>query len=618
MSTKKDIIIFGGGISGLTTAHYLALTQNFNIHLYEKDIIIGGMARSTLIKDIPSEHSWRGYAPFYYNTFNLMNYIPDIKNNNNNNNNKKYITIEEISKHITKESLWTYFENNVYDVTKFISIHPGGNVILKAGGKDLKKVWEENGVLWHNKDSIIKMLNKYKIGELNNNSDNTTISNTPNTVINNINKDGIKFHLFKNDKEIENKISFTDYPNFIYLLLKYSFSDNRKEIYNQTQFINILNNNFSEHTRNVLIDHISGPGIGFDKNMMSYGHFMKVIEENLFKGKWNTSKKPTNQAWFDPWKIYLEKLGVKFYLNKGLKKIYTEQDKIIYCELEDGTQIKGDEYIMAINPFEFEEILNNSNLLLMGKEYANINIINNQISFRIGFNKKINFPEQNIAFVLIDSKNNITFYPQEYSFNSDISLGKDIKSLWSGTCVNSHDLMTKNLEQIKSEILKQMFESIAFNDYLKNNLNDINKDNIIHFEIFEDWYYDKKDKILKSKNKKWVNTYTNAKFIPDQKTSFNNLYVTGAHTKTSLNIWSMEAAVESGILANNLIRQKYNLQTIEFYDHSSKLIFKPFQIIDNVLYNFKLPNILDVIITFIILFIAYKIYNKFLIKFLIK
>lgn len=600
MSIKKDIIIFGGGISGLTTAYYLALTQKFNIHLYEKDKIIGGMARSTNVRDIPSEHSWRGYAPFYYNTFHLMKNIPDLKNTNNI---TKYITLEEISKHTTKDSLWTYFENNVYDITKFISIHPGGNIILKAGGKDLKKVWSENGVLWHNKDSIIQMLNKYKIGELE--------SNIPNMLINNINKDGIKFHLFKNDREIENKIAIMDYPNFIYLLLKYSFADDRKEIYNQTQFINILNNKFSEHTKNVLVDHISGPGIGFDKNMMSYGHFMKVIEENLFKGKWNTSKKPTNQAWFDPWKIYLEKIGVKFYLNKGLKKIHTEQDKIIYCELENGTKVKGDEYIMAINPFEFEQILNNSNLLSMAKNYSNMNIINNQISFRIGFNKKINFPKQNIAFVLIDSKNNITFYPQEYSFDSDVSLGKDIKSLWSGTCVNSQDLITKNLDEIKNEILKQMFESIAFNDYLKNNLNDINKDNIIHFEIFEDWYYDTHDKILKSKNKKWVNTYTNDKFRPDQITPFNNLYVTGAHTKTSLSIWSMEAAVESGILANNLIRKKYDLQIIEFYNHDSKPVFRPFQIIDNILYKFNLPNVLDLIILIIILIIAYKIYKKF-------
>jgi uncharacterized protein with NAD-binding domain and iron-sulfur cluster len=63
-----SIIIFGGGISGLTTAHLL-IKKGFNVEIYESEPIIGGMARS--IRDnytnTPTEHSWRGYAPFYRN-----------------------------------------------------------------------------------------------------------------------------------------------------------------------------------------------------------------------------------------------------------------------------------------------------------------------------------------------------------------------------------------------------------------------------------------------------------------------------------------------------------------------------------------------------------------------
>ena len=53
-----DIIIFGGGLSGLTLAHELC-KKNFKILIIEKDNQLGGMARSNIEQNyIPSEHSW--------------------------------------------------------------------------------------------------------------------------------------------------------------------------------------------------------------------------------------------------------------------------------------------------------------------------------------------------------------------------------------------------------------------------------------------------------------------------------------------------------------------------------------------------------------------------------
>jgi uncharacterized protein with NAD-binding domain and iron-sulfur cluster len=70
------ISIFGAGIAGLTCALEL-VEKGFNITIYEKDSLPGGMAKSKRVSDgIPSEHSWRGIAPFYYNIFNLLKRIP--------------------------------------------------------------------------------------------------------------------------------------------------------------------------------------------------------------------------------------------------------------------------------------------------------------------------------------------------------------------------------------------------------------------------------------------------------------------------------------------------------------------------------------------------------------
>ena len=76
-------------------------------------------------------------------------------------------TIGDIEKHNKRESLWLHYEGYVYDMTDFISKHPGGSVILKAGGKNLKSVWEAEGVGWHLKNIYVaNTLEKYKIGIL--------------------------------------------------------------------------------------------------------------------------------------------------------------------------------------------------------------------------------------------------------------------------------------------------------------------------------------------------------------------------------------------------------------------------------------------------------------------
>ena len=77
--------------------------------------------------DIPTEHSWRGYAPFYFNFFQISKQIPiNIRERFD-----EY-TMEEVQQHTTSDSLWTIYRNNVYDITNFVNSHPGGSIILQA------------------------------------------------------------------------------------------------------------------------------------------------------------------------------------------------------------------------------------------------------------------------------------------------------------------------------------------------------------------------------------------------------------------------------------------------------------------------------------------------------
>jgi len=78
--------------------------------------------------------------------------------------------MEEVEKHISKDSLWTIIKDNkegdlpkVYDVTKYLDDHPGGSeVMLEQGGQDATDMFEDIG---HSSEAR-ETMKKYCIGVL--------------------------------------------------------------------------------------------------------------------------------------------------------------------------------------------------------------------------------------------------------------------------------------------------------------------------------------------------------------------------------------------------------------------------------------------------------------------
>lgn len=623
---NKKIIIFGGGISGLTIAHELN-EKGFNVEIYEKDSINGGMARTFRDNNnVPTEHSWRGYGPFYYNAFDILQRIPlmdkDEKSKNVEAfNNDKVYSQSEVALHNKDNDAWIIYKNGVYNITDFVKKHPGGKIIRNAYGKDLEAVWKEYNVGWHMSNSnIISGLEKYKIGKLKEDYKNYSNDSTVRTVrtVRTV-KDNLRefdMVLLKNKiKENRIKINKYDYPYLVYLFSKSILSNNRREEYYKTKLCPLLDNKVFNDTKSYLLDFLSGPGFGFDKNSISLCHYALFSFRQLLSGKkWNVTNAPTNEAWFDVWTKYLKKKGVKIYNNSELTQIVKNKNdnkKIDYC-IVNNKIIKGDEYIICINPNNVEDICERSDLKDLAKIHSKINTINNQISFRLGFNKKLDFPKKRLGFVLMDSPYNITFYPQEDHWDSDVSLGMNgkIKSLWSGTIIFSYipgSLTGKSAtslkkEQLLDEIVHQMLESKDLKSIVKQN---IDKKDIIHREIFDDWVWNGNN--LESKNKKWVNNVYNEKHRPDNKTNYNNLYLGGSHTKTEIGIWSMEGAVESGKNTSNYILNKYKLKECYQHKHELPLIIEFIGKLDDILYALYLPSIVDVCLIILLFFIYRKL-----------
>jgi len=73
----------------------------------------------------------------------------------------KEYTLEEVSLHDSDEDAWIIIENKVYDITHFLSSHPGGKVVLlQLAGTDATEFFNE----LHRPGILEEYADQYKIG----------------------------------------------------------------------------------------------------------------------------------------------------------------------------------------------------------------------------------------------------------------------------------------------------------------------------------------------------------------------------------------------------------------------------------------------------------------------
>ena len=78
-SKKRTVAVFGAGIAGLSAAHDL-VKAGFDVTVFECDDVPGGFAKSSRTEEgMPTEYSWRGFGPWYNNTYDIMREIPNRK-----------------------------------------------------------------------------------------------------------------------------------------------------------------------------------------------------------------------------------------------------------------------------------------------------------------------------------------------------------------------------------------------------------------------------------------------------------------------------------------------------------------------------------------------------------
>jgi len=73
------------------------------------------------------------------------------------------LTLADVKQHNSSKSAWVIIDDKVYDVTKFLDEHPGGEeVLLEQSGHDATEAFEDVG---HSSDAR-EMRKQFLIGEL--------------------------------------------------------------------------------------------------------------------------------------------------------------------------------------------------------------------------------------------------------------------------------------------------------------------------------------------------------------------------------------------------------------------------------------------------------------------
>lgn len=515
---KSTIIIVGGGIAGLTTAHHLLhhiRDTSLRIIILEKDDILGGMAKSSrdYMTKVPTEHSWRGYGPFYKNTFELMKQIP----------------------------FWIYNET-VYDQLS----------------KPIKFLYMDisSPINWISKVIVVYNLLKFIVG-----SDKYRKSLELVSLQEKMVDIGLDSNMIRYVNSTIGPFFGLDAPfASVYHLLRFlelSISLNTIHFHNKYKNSTINRKGYSD--RNIL-------------------HLNK---------RWHAMTAPTNEAWIDPWTYYLTNqthnpnVDIEIWPNHKLINIYlsphnSQIDRLLVENTKNNNliDIRVDFVVLAIDPYSARDLIVRNPIIALDSELVKVKnlaescIPNNMISFQIAFARKIYFPSHDNGVIFMDSPYNITLYPQEDFFVKGVYLGDGVKSLWSGTiCYDGYGILFPNKRatecnpsQLKHEIWYQITTSTDFQKLIyennKHHLREITK-SIIYFGIWEEWKWDPSRHKMVNGHHKYVDRIGNDSFKPCQKCdNIINLILSGAHTKTTLDVWSMESAVESGILASQVLQNK--------------------------------------------------------------
>ncbi len=552
---RPRVIICGAGIGGLTVAHELS-KRNFDVIIYERNKIVGGLARSSYYtkknKKYPIEYSWRVYGTNYKNLLRVINEIP-------------------LRKHKNRSVL-----NNLIKVCAYIFPRFGKDEVVISQGKNKRELIEN-----------------FKISDLFKVLDKMLYCFTMSTCRMN-SLDHLKWKYYCKDLSPEAKkymvqlwgpvlgmdtshMSFPVISRMVWILMG-GFLGHPSCLYLMNK---PTNDGWFDEWRDYL-QNTNKVKIKTDCKILDFK--MKNGEiDHVLVDDGNKNKILKDAADYYVCALPVEAIANIVSNNVQLSNISTLKNTVKLAE-------KCRQIQLSVQIFLDQKILYPSK-------------------------EKIILYLPDTPWSLIIEPQDITWgrtYCTDKNVKTVLSVG--ICQTDKPGILYNKPFIKCSKDEIQEEVWTQILRSCHFSSIAIKNREKLDRANIVLFYMWGSFYFDDKKKEIDVWEPKFSNNIGSLKYQPGHSTEIPNFLFATGYTKTERYIYSMESAAEAGTLCANEIIGKYNLKLGKFlpltkvYPYSeSIMLLKPLTMVDNILYKLGLPHLSRLTFNSIFLVVAYLI-----------
>jgi NAD(P)-binding Rossmann-like domain len=251
---------------------------------------------------------------------------------------------------------------------------------------------------------------------------------------------------------------------------------------------------------------------------------------------------PMSEVLFDPWQDYLEKQGVKFYLETEVTEIRQHNNTIIEVILNDGVVLTGDVYINSMDCGSLAQLIptiKNLALPTAGEQ------LQAQVLFYL--DEPLSCASGTIV-IFPDSPWFLMTRVESSLWEIDHELLSTGIGIWNRVGNNGKLALECTREELAQECWTQMVNSQT-NLQLPATMPE--------WDIWYTFQYNEAKGELMSRDLKFSNNINTLALRPNYKDSdISNLYHANAYTRTEMNVYNMGAAAESGVKVGKLIMKE--------------------------------------------------------------
>jgi len=305
----------------------------------------------------------------------------------------------------------------------------------------------------------------------------------------------------------------------------------------------MIYNEFSEKAiKTVDLMARSFDGGGCDK--LSLNEFISSSIECLLYNLY-IPKVPNDEGLFKYWSNYLKANKVEINVNKGVKELVIDNNKIKSVKLETGEEIKGDLFILAMPPPNFLNIINTKDAFGNLEEFSKKTKYIDYISMTLFWDTDMNIDDSHLIGINTEWNLMIMVISNYMKF-------KETKAKVVISCaISLTDVKNSLLNKTANECNeKELIDSVY------NQLLTVFKDIPRPTLYFIHNYYDKD-------LKKWVSYNTAFIKVPEidyidfKSKKYKNLYNVGTHNGKHKNSFTcLESAISNSIKLSNIIFEK--------------------------------------------------------------